>query len=369
MSIPLYKEVYIDIKKAIQDSLYPIGTKLPTDSELTKKYGVSNITIKKAMDLLKKDNLIERKPRTGTIVIRNIDINEKAKSGKEFITLGVVVSDFNEYFGNNLIKSIITHSSDTVNCILKFSKGDPKKEGVLINELLEYGVNGIILIPASSDYFSSKLLELISSNFPLVLVDRIMDKLPTCNVTIDNKAAATDLTHHLIDSGHKKIGIITANKKLSTNEERIEGAINAHISRDVQISRSQILSNMESMAPERIVSPEEDVRKIKVFLQNNPDLTAVLAGEYAVALLVKQAIEELGLNITDDYSIVCFDHSSIDLFKKNQFVFDHIHQDEIAIGKEAVNLIVEKVKHPDIIKKIIVPHKLIKGASVKHLEP
>lgn len=369
MSIPLYKEVYIDIKNAIKDSVYPIGTKLPTDSELTKKYGVSNITIKKAMDMLKKDNLIERKPRTGTTVIRDTDLNVQVEADKKVITLGVVVSDFNEYFGNNLIKSIVTHSSDKVNCILKFSKGDPQKEGLLINKLLDYGVDGIILIPASSDYFSSKLLELISSNFPLVLVDRIMDKLPTCNVTIDNKAAATDLTHHLIESGHEKIGIITANKKLSTNEERIEGAINAHISRNIPISRSQILCSMESMAPERHVSPEEDVRKIKDFLQRNPDLTALLAGEYAAALLVKQAVEEMGASITDDYSVVCFDHSSIDLFKKNQFVFDHIHQDEIAIGEEAVNLIIEKIRNPDIIKKIIVPHILIKGISVKILEP
>lgn len=365
MSTPLYKSIYKDLREEILDSVYPIGAKLPKDSELSIRFGVSSITIKNAMDLLKKDNLIERKPRTGTIVISNKREGNKEKPG--VITVGVIVSDFNEYFGNTLIKSLISHKNQEVNCIIKCSKGDSNQEETLINQLLSYGVNGIILIPASSDYFSSKILELISTNFPLVLVDRTMDQLPTCNVGIDNISASYDLTKHLIDSGHTKIGIITANKKLSTNDDRIKGAINAHINNDLSISQSQILNNMESMAPERLISPEEDVKKIKVFLKKNTHLTSLLAGEYAVALLVKQAIEELGYNIKSDYSVVCFDHTSIDMFEKNQFVFDHIYQDEVSIGEKAIDLVFEKIKDPTLIKKVTVPHKLIKGNSVKVL--
>lgn len=368
MTVPLYKAIYDDLKKSIHDSVYPIGTQLPTDSELTKKYGVSNITIKKAMDLLKKDNLISRKPRKGTFVIDSSDLVIKENMEKKIVTIGVIVTDFNEYFGNNLLRSLFTHHTDTINCILKISKGDPKKEEELITQMISNGVDGLILIPASSDYFSSKLLELISANFPLVLVDRMMDQIPACNVSIDNKSAAYDLTEHLFQSGHKKIGILTANKKLSTNENRVEGFITAHINNNLSISQSQILNTMQSMAPERKISPEEDVKKIKAFLLENPDITALLAGEYAVALLIKQAIEEMGYHINSDYSVVCFDHAPIDLFEKNQFIFDHISQDEVLIGKKAIDLIIEKLKNPSLIKKVIVPHKLVLGMSVKKIQ-
>lgn len=365
MTLPLYRSIYNDLKKSIQESVYPIGTQLPTDSELTKKYGVSNITIKKAMDLLKKDQLISRKPRKGTFVISSSEPVKRGNTEERIVTIGVIITDFNEYFGNNLVKSMFDHKTESINCILKISKGDPDKEEELIDQLISQGVDGLILIPALSDYFSSKLLELISSKFPLVLVDRMMAQIPTCNVSIDNKTAAFDLTEHLFDSGHEKIGIITANKKLSTNEDRIEGAIAAHLNNNLSITQSQILNNMQSMAPERKIHPEEDVKIIKAYLNNNPELTALFAGEYAIALLIKQAVEEMGKHINEDYSVVCFDHSPIDLFEKHQFVFDHIYQDEVRIGKETIDLILEKIEDPTLIKKVTVPHKLNLGNSVK----
>lgn len=367
MTLPLYKQVYNDLKKSIEDSVYPVDTQLPTDSELTQKYGVSKITIKNAMEMLKKDNLISRKPRKGTFVINSSSPKVTNQTNEKTVTIGVIITDFNEYFGNELLKSMMMHNAETINCILKLSKGDPKKEEALINQLISQGVDGLVLLPASSDYFSSKLLELISSDFPLVLVDRMMDQIPACNVSIDNKAAAYDLTKHLIDSGHKNIGIITANKKLSTNEDRVEGFINAHLKYNISITQSQILGNMQSMAPERNTTPDQDVMKIKKFLKDNPNITALFAGEYAIALLIKQAIEEMGHPITDDYSVVCFDHSPLDMFEKNQFIFDHIHQDQYTIGKETMKLIIEKINKPALIKKVSIPHKLKLGNSVKKI--
>lgn len=367
MTLPLYKEIYNDLKKSIENSVYPVATQLPTDSQLTEKYGVSKITIKKAMDLLKKDNLISRKPRKGTFVISRSTSGTQESTQNKIVTIGVIITDFNEYFGNELLKSMIDHNHETINCIIKISKGDSEKEETLINQLISQGVDGLVLIPASSDYFSSKLLELISSNFPLVLVDRMMDQIPACNVSIDNKSAAYDLTKHLIDSGHRQIGIITANKKLSTNEDRVEGFINAHLKYNLSINQSQLLDNMQSMAPESNRKPEEDVKIIKDFLINNPNLTALFAGEYAIALLIKQAIEEMGYSIADDYSIACFDHSPVDLFEKNQFIFDHIHQDQFSMGKQTMDLIIEKIDNPTLIKKVSIPHRLNLGNSVKKI--
>lgn len=364
MNLPLYKYVYNDLKKSIQDSLYPVGAKLPTDSELTEKYGVSNITIKKAMDLLKEEQLVSRKPRKGTYVINTDKEKNSSEPLNKTINIGVILTDFNEYFGNNMLKSMLKQQPERVNCIIKISNGESKREEKLITQLIDDGVDGIILIPSSSQYFSSKLMELISSNYPLVLVDRMIHRIPTCNVTIDNKSAASDSIEYLFSKGHSKIGIITACRKLSTNNDRIEGAISAHIQNNTLLNQSQILDNMKSMTPNSKIKPDEDVKKIKSFILENPNISAIFAGEYAIALLVKQAINELGYKVGKDFSVVCFDHAPIDLFKKNQFVFDHISQDENKIGEAAVSLIIEKLNNPNLIKTIKVKHQLISGESV-----
>src|SRR5699024_423346 len=119
-------------------------------------------------------------------------------------------TDFSDSFGTNILRSIIQSSQDRAQIIFKMSNGNIKTEEKVINELLEIGVDGIILLPASSEYITTKLLELISENFPMVLIDRSMKEFPTCNVQINNELAAEKLMENLFENGHEKVGIITA---------------------------------------------------------------------------------------------------------------------------------------------------------------
>ena len=369
MKEPLYKVIYKDIKKGIVESKYPLNSQLPTDKEFSELFGVSTITIKKAMEILKNEGFISRKPRKGSHVIRNSDSIDKHainnKSSKPFI--GLVFTNFNDNFGTKMLKHLILYGQNKVDSIIKFSNGDSKLEEKLITELIESGVEGLILFPASSKYFSSKLLELSSNNFPLVLVDRFMEKFPTCNVAIDNKAASKMLINHLIDNGHKKIGIITAITEITSNEDRVEGAIRTMLEYGLSVEQERLLTDLKSMVPGKRTKPAEDIERIKEFLNQNEDITAIFAGEYAVAILVEQAIEELGKQVYKDISIVCFDHPYIPKVNRHNLLFTHVAQDEKAIGELAFELLLRKMEEPDLIEKIIVPHKLIKGMTVKEL--
>lgn len=368
MNEPLYRVIYSDIKQSILDSTFPIGTQLPTDKELTETYDVSTITIKKAMDLLKEDRLISRKPRKGTYVIQNKPTSQPIFGLKNPHPLvGLILTDFDEFFGTDTLKSIIQYSNEKAQILLKISGGDPSLEESHIDELITLGVDGLMILPSSSQYISPKLLELVSTNFPVVLIDRFMGQLPTCNVQIDNERAAMDLIEHLFKNGHQHIGILTANNQLTTNEERIKGAVSAHISHHIPVKQSQLFSDLESMIPNSHVSTKEDVEKIKNFLQNEPELTALFTGEYTIALLAKQAIEELGKQVGKDYSVVCFDHPKTKRLDKHAFIFTHILQDQEAIGKHSLDLLLKKIEQPTLIEKITAPHHLVEGMSVRKL--
>lgn len=368
MSEPLYKIIYSDLKKSILNSTYPIGSQIPTDKELTEIYEVSTITIKKAMELLKKDGLISRKPRKGTLVISNkIKLSSTNQIDNSLPLIGLILTDFNDYFGTDVLKNIIEYSFGKAQVLFKLSSGDSELEEKMVNELLSLNVDGIILLPASSEYISPRILELVSTNFPIVLIDRFMEKIPTCSVQINNRKASEKLVEYLFDHGHERVAIITPDNHITTLEDRINGAISSHVKNHVSINQSQILTDLHSMIPNSQTQPREDIDKIKDFLKREKDITAIFAGEYAIAVLAEHAIKELGRQITLDYSIVCFDHPKNNYLHQEKYDFTHIRQDQEALGKNSVDLLLKKINHPTLVEKINVPFYLVEGASVRKL--
>lgn len=65
---PLYLQVEADIKNAITSKKYIPGQKLPTENELSEQYGVSKITIRKAMQNLSKDGFVQKVQGKGTFI-------------------------------------------------------------------------------------------------------------------------------------------------------------------------------------------------------------------------------------------------------------------------------------------------------------
>ena len=60
----LYDLLYDDIKKGV----YKPGDKLPTEDQLIKQYGVSRVTVRKAMDMLLNEGVIVKRRGNGTFV-------------------------------------------------------------------------------------------------------------------------------------------------------------------------------------------------------------------------------------------------------------------------------------------------------------
>ncbi len=72
---PLYHQLYAAISEKIISGDLPTGSKLPSEKQFINKFGVSRITIKRALDELAKSGLVARKRGRGTIVITNTDLN------------------------------------------------------------------------------------------------------------------------------------------------------------------------------------------------------------------------------------------------------------------------------------------------------
>ena len=82
----LYLEIADTIKLDIQNNVYPVGTMLPTENDFEKKFSVSKITVRKAIEVLSLQGYVEKKSGKGTTVISNRLFNKLSK-GESFSTV------------------------------------------------------------------------------------------------------------------------------------------------------------------------------------------------------------------------------------------------------------------------------------------
>ena len=68
LPIPLYHQIYAQLKKRIQDGEYEADATLPGEKELCRAYGVSRITVKRALGELAAEGYVSRHRGRGTVV-------------------------------------------------------------------------------------------------------------------------------------------------------------------------------------------------------------------------------------------------------------------------------------------------------------
>ncbi len=69
---PRYIQVYAAVRDWIFQGTYKPGQRLPTEGELCELFGVSRITIRKAVDMLVDEELVVRQPGRGTYVVEDL---------------------------------------------------------------------------------------------------------------------------------------------------------------------------------------------------------------------------------------------------------------------------------------------------------
>ena len=68
-----YERIANDMKEKIENGIYKPNDQMPFEAEMCEAYGVSRITVKKAMDLLVNEGLVVKRRGAGTFV-KNIPL-------------------------------------------------------------------------------------------------------------------------------------------------------------------------------------------------------------------------------------------------------------------------------------------------------
>ncbi len=368
----LYEKIYNDIAEGIRTNKYPPGSRLPSEKELSELYKVSRITSKKALEMLADRNIILRMPGKGSYVMEKAKdsaylqvLGKKRDDGAG--TIGVIMDAFGASYGYQLLLGIEREcKKHHLGFMLKCTYGSKKSETEAIDELLNLGVSGIIIMCVHDETYNEEVLKLTVENFPVVLIDRNLKGIPIPYVGTDNYKAAKELTGWLFDHGYANIGFVThASVQTPTILERKNGFVDSHLEHNVVTNETTWLTNLRSMLPvdsdKETASELSDLKLIIDYIKNNPGLNAFFAVEYTIGILVYKALKIL--EIDKDKKVVFFD--GIDEIYDPQPVFTRVKQDEFRIGTNSVDLIVEKINGKPGADTRLIPYEIIEGKSLQ----
>lgn len=214
-------------------------------------------------------------------------------------------------------------------------------------------VDGIILLYSKiKDEVVDYLLE---KDFPFVIVGKPYEHAERItHVDNDNVEAAKQATEYLLELGHERIGFIGGNEKLMVTVTRLEGYQQALKNAGLPVREEYIIHE------DFLVSGGKQAILKLMSLAEPP--TALLVTDDLMALGVLQSLHLFGMEVPRDLSLVSFNNALISRLSNPSLtsvdigIFD--------LGMEAVKQLVAKIKNNrEPVKRVIIPHQLIKRSS------
>lgn len=271
-----------------------------TIKDVQRKTNLSLSTISKYIN---GGNVLEQNKIIIDSAIKELDfkVNQFARGLKtnKSETIGILIPEFNSTFNTSIIanmQDILLQSNYGV--IVCDSRLDKDSERQAIDFLLRKKVDGIITIPY--DRSGTHLKRVRAENIPVVLIDRLTTDFETDAVIINNEEASRIAINEIIRNGHRRIGIICVSDKIFTMKERMNGYKKALSENNIKYDDKLVA--IEEMT---ITGGFEGFKKIT----NIPDPpTAIFLVNYEITLGAVIAMNEFGIKIGQDISVIGFDN-------------------------------------------------------------
>lgn len=196
--------------------------------------------------------------------------------------------------------------------------------------------DGIILIVPLLE--REYLVSLREHNFPYVVVDQADPLFHSSVVDATNWQGAYDATKYLLDLGHRQIAFVKGLQGLQSAEDRLAGYKAALADYDLLFD--------ETLVVEGDFFTPSGYQAGRALIQRTPRPTAIFASNDLMALGVMQAIQEQGLNIPQDISLVGFDDIAQASLVHPRLTT--VRQPLEQMGRVAVNLLVEQIENSEV---------------------
>ncbi|MGN7455101.1 catabolite control protein A [Paenibacillus pasadenensis] len=324
--------------------------------DVAREAGVSMATVSRVVN-----NNPNVKPQTRKKVYEAIERlgyrpNAVARglASKKTTTVGVVIPDIS----NSNFAEVARGIEDIANMyhyniILCSADKRKEKEIRVINTLLEKQVDGLLFMGGAVTEEHKQAFK--TANVPVVLCATTDEQNEIPSVDIDHEAAAYDAVKTLIGQGHRDIAMISGTLQDPSNgyaryqgyKRALQEAGIAEREDFVRIGNYRYESGVEAMGH---------------FLELDKLPTAVFAATDEMAIGAIHAIQDKGLAVPGDISVISVDNSR--MAEMVRPTLSAVAQPMYDIGAVSMRLLTKLMKKEPVEQaKVVLPHDIVKRNS------
>lgn len=259
---------------------------------------------------------------------------------KRTSTIGVIVANILHSFSTQVIRAIEdTCRENDFHVIVCNADDDPTKEEKYIQMLLAKQVDGMVIVPTGGnlDLYHS----MVKVKYPVVFMDRIIEEVEIDAFLLDNENASLLAVEHLIDRGHRRIGMVTPSieRRITPRIERIRGYKKALEKYSLPIIDGYVRSmNMEDLK----VGLEE------MFSMTEPPTALIASNDLSLFEILKFA-KVKKLEIPEELAVVGIDNVPFaSIFEPSLSVFT---QPTFEMGNKAAEVLLQKIENRDQVSE------------------
>jgi DNA-binding LacI/PurR family transcriptional regulator len=189
------------------------------------------------------------------------------------------------------MQRLVVHAEeDNFGVLVLETREDGSDEAAKLNALYSNRVGGVFMIPTGTWTGDHDMA------IPMVVVDRVRPGETMPSVALDNARAAGAAVEHLYGLGHRSIWMVVNSKKIWNSRQRIDGFEAA--AKRLELTDAGVI--------EVGMTPQETAQQVRAAL-NRARPTAILTASGIATLGTFRAMQDHGISVTDDISLLGFD--------------------------------------------------------------
>ena len=264
--------------------------------------------------------------------------------------VGVMVSDLHNPFFADVVAGIQEQAARTgYKVLVNSGNRAAAREADAMETLLQLRADGIIL---GSPVLDDDVILRASREVPIVLVGREAHGPAVDSVTNDDRAGAEVAVEHCVSLGHRRIAHIDGGHGAGAPARRhgYEAAMK-------RLGLGDLVSVVSGTYTE-----EGGHTGCLLLLAQKPRPTAIFAANDLAAIGALNAIEESGLKVPDDVSLVGYDNTSLAALR--HISLTTIHQPRLEMGQLALSTLLERIDQDrEEPRRVVLSPSLVVRAS------
>lgn len=326
--------------------------------DVAREAGVSTATVSRALRELQHVNPDTRAKIVAAAEKLNYTLNTfKQLEQRRASTVGIIAPYISRWYFAKVIQGAEHALSEAGIDLLVYNiNQNEDRNRIFKDEYLKGRIDALISISVPLDEIEFQ--SILDLNIPTALIGTADKRVSS--VRIDDIAGARTATQHLVNQGHKRIGLIGGfsnnQYKFPVPRDRRAGFIEALEESGIEFDPTlEVIGDFQISTSERVMGE-------LLARRNRP--TAIFCESDEMAIGAIHAIKKHGLKVPDDISIVGFDNHEM----AEYFELTTIEQPVQMLGEMAAWSIMEKLKKPNSeMADLTLPTSLIVRNSTRKI--